>query len=78
VLIDLSSDQIQVLNCDGQVTVADLAANSVDSSKIKDGTTGKAEISTAFMKKVTIPDQNTDSDWDPDHSQKYLFYLIDM
>ena len=57
------------------ITTPKLAANSVDSSKIKDGTIGKAEVSSAFIKKVTIPDQNTGSDrvWDPDGSRQDFF-----
>jgi hypothetical protein len=52
---------------DGQVGWLDLAANSVDASKIRDGSIGKAEVSTAFIKKVTIPDQNSDPlyTWSP-------------
>jgi hypothetical protein len=59
------------------VTASKLAVNSVDNTKIQDGTIGKAEISTAFIKKVTIPDQNTGStDWDPNGARKE-FFIID-
>jgi hypothetical protein len=62
-----SVDNTKIL--DGQVTVTDLAANSLDANKIRDGTVGKAEVSTGFIKKVTIPDQNLGSgSWDPDNS----------
>jgi hypothetical protein len=47
----------------------------VDASKIRDGSIGKEDISTAFIKKVTIPDQNTGTDraWDPNGSRRDVF-----
>jgi hypothetical protein len=69
-----SIDNTKIL--DGQVTVADLAANSVDANKVRDGSIGKAEVSTAFIKKVTIQDQNTYGGWNPDNSA-YTFHIAD-
>lgn len=60
------------------VTRAKITANSVDSSKIGDGTLVRADMSATFMKKNVVADCDTCSDgWIPDGSLRVFYKIVD-
>jgi hypothetical protein len=72
---------IQVSNtmlASNAVTRAKISANSVDSSKIGDGTLVRADMSATFIKKNVVADCDTCSDgWIPDGSLRVFYKIID-
>jgi hypothetical protein len=72
---------IQVSNAmlaSNAVTRPKITANSVDSSKIGDGTLVRADMSATFMKKNVVADCDTCSDgWIPDGSLRVFYKIID-
>ncbi len=55
----------------GQVTLADMAPNSINSSKIVDNSIIRGDISTGFLKKVSLT-YNPTSGWTPDGKKGFV------